>query len=309
MKYKSDRIINGKRRTVIVEDGKIVDKNPIKEKLKGLEEEQYFGKYKDRRMDNKYTEKELLNYLNQFYEENGRSPTTVDFANNLRYPAVKTYQIHFGSWNRAIEMAELWDNRLTVRFANEELLEYFKQFYRENGRSPVANNFRNNPKYPSASTYITHFGSWQKALKLVGLYVDSMVRKGILETNNQKGRLFELYISEHFTERSIDLAGDNCNNPIDGICPKGQTYSTKSAALADNRHWNFRLYNAHRDEIDWFYFGAFDKNYKKLMYAWRVTGDFVDEDYLYVGIENSYEYNLENMKEFDITDKFKDIDL
>lgn len=61
--------------------------------------------------------------------------------------------------------------------------------------------------------------------------------------------------------------------------------------------------------IEWFYLGAFDKYYKKLLYVWRIPGNFVDGDYISIGINSSYTFNVENMKEFEITDKFKDIDI
>lgn len=298
MRHKSYRIIDGKRRIVIVEDGKIVNRDPSKEELKGLEGD---VTKKQLYVNNEY----LLGCLRQFYNENGRVPMAKDFNNNSKYPNYGTYQNHFGSWNNAIEMAGLWDNRITIRITNEELLEYLKQFYRENGRNPVADDFRNNPRYPSVSIYITRFGSWQKALKLVELDIDSMIIKGVVE--KQKGRIFELYILRHFKNISTDLSGENCQSPYDGICPKCQTYDAKSAALIDDRYWMFRLDNTCRDMIEWFYLGAFDKDYRKLIYVWRIPGNFVDKDHLYVGIGNSYEYNLENMKEYEITEKFKNI--
>src|SRR3972149_6251004 len=76
----------------------------------------------------------------RFFKENGRSPTWEDFSNNRKYPSFKTYQRHFGSWNKALKMAGLQIN-------------YFTE-------------------------YTDRFGSWQKALSLVELDVDSMVRKG-----------------------------------------------------------------------------------------------------------------------------------
>ncbi len=38
---------------------------------------------------------------------------------------------------------------------------------------------------------------------------------------------------------------------------------------------------------------------------WKVPGDIVDKDFFHVGIHNSYEFNVENMKKYDITDEFK----
>lgn len=41
------------------------------------------------------------------------------------------------------------------------------------------------------------------------------------------------------------------------------------------------------------------------MCVWRVPGEIVEKDDFHVGMNP--QFNIENMKEFDITDKFKDI--
>lgn len=303
IKYISWRIIDEQSRLVIVdENGDVINRNPSKEELKGLEKEPY---------KKPYTDIELLDYLKQFYEENGRPPMKRDFIYNFRYPGFATYINHFGSWNRAIEMAGLWDKRKkrqSILYTDDELLAYLKQFYEDIGRIPKQLDFNENPIYPSFGTYKKRFGSWQKALKLVNLDIDTMVRKGIIETVQQKGRLFEIYVMEHFIGDYIDVSGDNCNNPADGICPNGKIYDAKSVALIKG-HWTFILDNIRRKGIDYFYLGAFDKNYKKLMHVWRIPGDFIEKCTLNIGLNNNYIYNTENMKEYEITYMFKDIDI
>ena len=70
----------------------------------------------------------------------------------------------------------------------------------------------NNPEYPSSWMYYDRFGTWNnalemagldKALKLVGLDVDTMAKKGILDTSQQKARLLEMYVIEHFDYRFV----------------------------------------------------------------------------------------------------------
>lgn len=250
------------------------------------------------------TDEELLGSLRQFYEENGRVPSHRDFNNNPIYPSFGVFIDRFGSWNNALEITGLQINRFS-HTTDEELLEYLKQFYEENGRPPTKRNFNNNPRYPCFTTYIDRFGSWHNSLKLVELDIDTMVRKGIIETSRQKGRFFEIYVLEHFTEDTIDVAGDNCTSPFDGICPKGQIYDAKSSAIVDNLYWYFRLNKG--EGIDFYYLGAFDKDFKKLLHVWRIPGDLTESTVLYIGLYSNRRYNLENMKEFEITDKFKDI--
>ena len=150
------------------------------------------------------------------------------------------------------------------------------------------------------------FGSWQNALKLLGLDVETMVKKGILETNQQKARWFEMMVKEHFENESKDLSGDNCTYPFDGICPKGQTYDAKGSKF-DGTYWKYCLSNTYIEQIDWFYLGGFNKSFKKLLYVWRIPGDFIDKGTMLIGINDRCIHNIANMKEYDITDKFLNI--
>ncbi len=73
------------------ENGKIINENPKKDELKGLQVESY---YRDRKL---YTEEVMLNHLKQFYEENDRIPVENDFNSNPKYPSYGTYINYFGS--------------------------------------------------------------------------------------------------------------------------------------------------------------------------------------------------------------------
>ncbi len=252
-----------------------------------------------------YADEELLGYLRQFHKETGRSPMVKDFNNSSRYPSYSTYICRFGSWSKAIEIAGLLNNRNTVRITDNELLGYLKQFHKDNGRPPMWNDFIDNSKYPSITTYRKRFGSWQKALKLVGLDVDAMVKKGILPSEYHKGRLFEMIVLESpIMKGAIDLSGDNCNSPVDGICPKGEIYNAKSSGLVDGRYWVYNMDSIYRYKTEWFYLGGFDKDYKNLLHVWRIHVDFIDGNSLIIGLDNNYRFNIENMKEYEITDKF-----
>jgi hypothetical protein len=55
----------------------------------------------------KYTDKELLEFLREFYRENGRVPEQLDFVNNSKYPSFNRYIKNFRSWRNAIELAKL----------------------------------------------------------------------------------------------------------------------------------------------------------------------------------------------------------
>lgn len=297
-RYKSYRFVDGKARWVIVDENRdITNRNPSKEELKELEKESH----------QKYTKHQLLKYLVQFDKENGRIPVANDFNNkNPKYPSLSTYIKNFGSWNNALKLARLDINNFTE--TDEELLKYLIQFYQENGKVPGRNDFNKNSKYPSFGTYCKRFGNWSNALKLVGLDSDSLIQKGLVNINTEsneslKGRLFEILVKYHFEKESEDLSGKNCKSPIDGICPTGRSYEAKSSKLHwERRCWIFGIKNEYKAE--YYYFGAFDEEWSKIKHVWRVPGYIIKKDNFLVGLSRSYEFNVENMKEYEITENF-----
>lgn len=193
-------------------------------------------------------------------------------------------------------------------YTKKQLLDILVQSYKDLGRPPTRLDFTGNSKYPNFKTYINQFGNWSKALKLVGLDVDSMVKKGIVENNYQKGRFAEITIRDSFDNPSIDLAGENCNSHCDGICPKGLYYDVKSSGLDfTGRFYLFHISNKHKDKIEIYYFLAFNKDYTKLEYGWRIPGDIVESNLFCVGLNFRYKFNIENMKQYDITDKLREV--
>lgn len=296
--YKSCRIVDGKPRWVIV-DGRdnIVDRNPCKRELKGLEKFPEKDGRSNPRL--KKSDSELLEYLRRFEKENGRIPVVNEFNENPVYPNGDIYFQKFGSWNNALNLAGIGIKPREELYTDEELLNYLKQFYEKYGRIPTTTDFEGNRQYPHFHVY-ERFGGWQKALKLVGLDVDTMVRKGIIETSIQKGRWFEILVKEHFENESKDLSGENSHSSCDGICPTGQKYDAKSSRLHKDGYWYFKINN---EETEWYYLGAFNEDYTKLLHVWLIPWNFT-ENFMRIGISNNYKYTIENMKEYEITDKF-----
>ncbi len=304
-RFKAIRIVDRKPRTVIVDIcGGIINRNPTKEESKDLK--RYLVTDEILKLAEDEKRKYLLEFLRYFYYKEGRTPTEEDFSNNPKYPSDSTIIRAFRSWNSAIIEAGLQVNKFT-NCTEKRLLEYLIQFYEENGRPPSIPDFTNNPKYPHFKIYYTRFGNWQKSLKMLGLDIDSMARRGITETSDQKARLGESFVKDHFEEIGvIDLSGKNKNSPCDGICPKGYSYDVKTSAFHIN-HWEFTVRNANIDKIEWLYLLAFDVDYTELLSAWRIpTIDFIEyieKVNIYIGTNNGYVNNLENMKKYDITEK------
>jgi hypothetical protein len=116
----------------------------------------------------KYTEEFLLDELRRFYRENGRVPKQRDFCSKNGYVSSRTYCEYFGSWNAALEKSRLQLNRF-VGYTDEFLIAELHRFVKENHRNPIHDDFMNNPEYPSAPTYVVHFGSWNASLERAGL--------------------------------------------------------------------------------------------------------------------------------------------
>lgn len=187
------------------------------------------------------------------------------------------------------------------RYTDDDLLNLLKQFYKETGKIPSRTDFRNNlDRYPSPVTYDNRFGNWNSALKFAGFDVDTVIQKGVLQSNYHKGRLAELIIFNSFKDKhkAIDFSGINCNSILDGLCPRGKTYDVKSAKLTpnknypDSRGWFFHFRNKQIEKIEYFYLVALDKNYENLYYIWLIPRELIEgKDTLYINFNNAYRYD------------------
>lgn len=303
-RYKTKRIVNGNPKWVIVDEvGKVINKNPTREEIKDIKI--WFSPSKGSIGNKKkYTKEYLIECLWESCIENERLPKIDDFTNNPKLPSYITFIRYFGSWNNALKEAGLDLNRIT-EFTKEGLLEDLLRFEKEYGRPPTIADLTDNPKYPSRATYWRVFGGLEKAKKLVGQDMDTLVRKGILLNEMYKGRLFEIFVMEHFhTDGAIDLSGEDRSSHIDGICPEGKTYDARSTALRCINVVGNKCYTFNLDKnAGYYYLGAFNGDYSELQHVWRVPGDFAYGS-INIGIDNSYIYNLENMKQYEITEKF-----
>ena len=126
-----------------------------------------------RRRRNNYSDEELIEMLREYAKELGRVPRAEDVHANPSMPSETTYLYHFGSWNKALQIADL---QVNIHVAtDEELLEKLKSFADELGRIPTSEDIDSNPSMPSRSTYRSRFGSWNKALQMVGLQTNKRI--------------------------------------------------------------------------------------------------------------------------------------
>lgn len=253
-----------------------------------------------------YTKDECLDKIRQFVKDYGRIPQNRDLIGNPKYPSFGTFQNLFGSFNEAICEAGFKPDK---PYTKEEFQEAIIQFIEENGRIPKEKDFINNPKYPGVNTFIEFFGSFNGVLKSVEMDIDSMVKKGYRESARQKSRFFELCVKQHFIGESIDLSGENCMSPYDGICPTGHIYDAKSARLICGK-WQINFKNVYNGKIQWWYMGLFDEDFEELLYVLRIPTenfkeDIIEKEFMLIYAEGDHKYTIEKLKRYNITEMFK----
>lgn len=277
---------------IIVENGKIINNYPTKEDLSKAK-----VKYYNRtnichmcREEGDITDKSILYPYNAYREKDKDRKEIGEWICRRHY--MKDWRLY--------DPNDI--SRNTRKYTEEQILESFIRFETEYGKPPTARDFVNHPKYPDPSTVSRYFGSFEKAKKLVGQDLDSIVRKGIIETTNQKARLAEIFVLEHFTDKGvIDISGENRTSFIDGICPKKQIYDVKSSKLYEEEFWSYLL----DKYIDFYYLLAFNEDWTKLLHVWRIPGNFIDRPTLYISLHGHHD--VEDMRKYEITDKFIDM--
>ena len=114
----------------------------------------------------KVTKEEALQYLINFGERTGKTPTCVAVDADSDMPSVKTYRRLFGSFNNALKSAGFEPN---LKYATEEeLLQCLIDLGKKTGKTPTLKMIDNDPEMPSSSTFKKFFGSFSNALKAAG---------------------------------------------------------------------------------------------------------------------------------------------
>ena len=119
----------------------------------------------------RYDKKFLISELHRFVEENNRVPYASDMRYYNGYPSRNVYINTFGSWNSALEIAKLKVNVISG-YTKEFLISELHRFVDESNRVPFSHDMYSSNGYPSLSTFINIFGSWNKALKDAELQVN-----------------------------------------------------------------------------------------------------------------------------------------
>jgi len=142
----------------------------------------------------KWTQDTTIKAIRLFVEEHGRVPVSRDFQKSGgKYPGATTVKKQFDSWNKALEAAGFSPNIQKV-WTNDETIEAIQFFVKEHGRVPLYTDFeKSNGKYPSSSTVINQFDSWNKAIEAAGFSPN--IQKEW--TNDETIEAIQLFVEEH----------------------------------------------------------------------------------------------------------------
>lgn len=140
-----------------------------------------------------YTNKQLIQVLQDFYNTHGRSPLREDIINIPNSPSYSVYVDRFGSFTKALEAADIPINvrqDINKAFLIKELHRFVDEF----GKTPTTDDLKNNSNFPCSDTYLRHFGSFNSALIEANLplnlgnqytkeYLLNEIKRFVLENN------------------------------------------------------------------------------------------------------------------------------
>ena len=140
----------------------------------------------------KWNKDTIIEAIRLFVKERGRPPKTTDFKNSGgKYPSYRTVQRQFGSWNKAIKAAGFEPNKKP--WTDDEIIEAIQLFVKEHGKVPLMTDFlKSDGKYPSHTTVIKQFDSWNKAIEAAGFSPNQKIW-----TKDTSIKAIRLFVEEH----------------------------------------------------------------------------------------------------------------
>lgn len=156
----------------------------------------------------KYSDEELISYLQEFFYMNGKIPTVRDLKLEENYPSPDTYNLRFGSFKNALIEADLYTyvkNKKDfdrIKYNKSEIIESINKFILDNNNFPSRSDFDNNENLPSNSTFFRFFKTIEGA-KIECRYDISVEKER--EKEDMITALKELYKRDGYvTSRTID---------------------------------------------------------------------------------------------------------
>jgi len=120
----------------------------------------------------RYSDQDLIEALKALAEFLGRTPRTRDANGHPDVPTAATYIKRFGSWQEALEAADIppHSGRKNV-YDRGTLLSHLQELAESLGRRPTTDDLRATDG-PWPETYRRRFGNWRQALQEAGLELE-----------------------------------------------------------------------------------------------------------------------------------------
>ena len=117
-----------------------------------------------------FSKDKLIGDLQTFSKKLGETPTSTQMDDFGPHGA-STYERHFGSWNNAIQAADLETN-VDMKIPREVLIVDLQKLASELDKTPSVSDMHNyGPR--CYATYINNFGTWNDALQAAGLEINN----------------------------------------------------------------------------------------------------------------------------------------
>lgn len=116
-----------------------------------------------------WTKEEALAALAKFVKELQRVPTRKEVDNNPDLPSVQWYDENFGSYRNALSEIGFTPRVRYRKWTEEEGLTALEKFAKKLRRAPTPKEVNDNRDIPSVSWYNKHFGTYNNALRKIGL--------------------------------------------------------------------------------------------------------------------------------------------
>ena len=133
--------------------------------------------------------------------------STKDYSEHGKY-RVQTILSRFGSWNDALNLAELQSTDYKV-ISDTDLFEEIERIWVNKGSQPTTTDIRNGISKYSLNTYLRRFGGWRSALKS---FLDYINEDYVLQENPQTSKKENAQIikpnksvPQHLTSRDPNL--------------------------------------------------------------------------------------------------------
>ena len=125
----------------------------------------------DNGRNKEYTEDELVEELQRLDDEREHTPSSNEMDDDGEYSS-GVYQDRFGSWDEALEAAEI-DSDVVGKhqYTDEQLEEELQRIKEEVGNQPRSADIQEKSDI-SPSTFISRFGSWEEALEAADIRID-----------------------------------------------------------------------------------------------------------------------------------------